>query len=43
MKNLVNKIETLEEEVQKNEKDFAKKFFINEMKKNRNRKTTLLI
>ena len=33
MKNLVNKIETLEEEVQKNEKDFAKKFFINEMKK----------
>jgi Fe-Mn family superoxide dismutase len=33
MKNLVNKIESLEEEVKKVEKDFAKKFFINEMKK----------
>jgi Fe-Mn family superoxide dismutase len=33
MKNLVNKIEELEGEVKKVEKDFAKKFFINEMKK----------
>jgi Fe-Mn family superoxide dismutase len=33
MKNLVNKIEELKEEVKKNERDFAQKFFINEMKK----------
>jgi ribosomal protein S15P/S13E len=31
MKNLVNKIEELKEEVKKNERDFAQKFFINEM------------
>ena len=33
MRNLVNKIEELKEEVQKNEREFSQKFFINEMKK----------
>jgi len=33
MKNLVNRIEQLEEEIVKKEKDFSEKFFITEMKK----------